>query len=124
MSNATPDSRILLAEDHEGVRRRARSLLETAGFEVCGEAADGLDAVKKTKDLMPDLIVLNLSMPGMHGLEAIPEIVKAAPAVKILVFSVDEAEEVRREAFRRGAHGYVSKLSPTNLVEEVKKLLV
>jgi DNA-binding NarL/FixJ family response regulator len=117
-------NRILLADDHEAVRRRVRSLLETAGFEVCGEAADGLDAVQKTKDLMPDLIVLNLSMPGMHGLEAIPQIVKSAPAVKILVFTVDEADEVSREAFRRGAHGYVSKLRPSDLVEEVKKLLV
>ena len=115
--------RILLADDHEGVRRRVRTLLETAGFEVCGEAADGLDAVKKTKDLMPDLIVLNLSMPAMHGLGVIPAIVKSAPAVKILVFSVHEADEVRQEAFRRGAHGYVPKASPTDLVEEVKKLL-
>lgn len=115
--------RILLADDHEGVRRRVRSLLETAGFEICGEAADGLEAVKKTRDLTPDLIVLNLSMPGMHGLEAIPQIVESTPAVKILVFTVDEADEVRREAFRRGAHGYLAKTSPTDLVEEVKKLL-
>lgn len=115
--------RILLEEDHEGVRRRVRSMLETAGFEVCGEAADGLDAVKKAEELIPDLIVLNLSMPAMHGLEAIPAIVKSAPTVKILVFSVDEAEEVRREAFRRGAHGYVTKANPTDLLEEVKKLL-
>ena len=117
--------RILLADDHEGVRRRVRSVLETAGFEVCGEADNGPDAVTKAKDLMPDLIVLNLSMPMMHGLEVIPEIVQSAPTVKILVFSIDEADELRREALRRGAHGYVSKSRPiTDLVDEVEKLLL
>lgn len=116
--------RILLADDHEGVRRRVRTVLETAGFEVCGEADNGLDAVTKAKNLMPDLIVLNLSMPMRHGLEVIPEIVQSAPTVKILVFSIDEADELRREALRRGAHGYVSKSRPiTDLVNEVERLL-
>jgi DNA-binding NarL/FixJ family response regulator len=116
--------RILLADDHEGIRRRVRSIFEAAGFEVCGEATNGLDAITKTKDLMPDLIVLNLSMPVMSGLETIPEIAKSAPAVKIVIFTMDETAEVRREALRRGAHGYISKSSPiTDLVDEVKKLL-
>jgi two-component system response regulator EvgA len=116
--------RILLADDHEGIRRRVRSVLETAGFEVCGEAANGLDAVAKTKDLTPDLIILNLSMPVMDGLQAIPQIVKSAPSVKILVFTMDDAAELQRETLRRGAHGYVSKSSSIpDLIEEVKKLL-
>lgn len=115
--------RVLIADDHEGVRRRVRAALETAGFEICGEAADGLDAIKKAKDLLPDVIILNISMPAMHGLEAVSEIVKSAPKVKIVIFTVDEATELRREAFRRGAHGYVSKINPIDLVDEVKKLL-
>jgi DNA-binding NarL/FixJ family response regulator len=101
-----------------------RSALEAAGFGVCGEAANGLDAISQTKDLMPDLIILNLSLPVIHGLEAIREIAKSAPNVKILIFSVDDADEVRRETLRRGAHGYVSKSSPiADLVSEVKRLL-
>jgi NarL family two-component system response regulator YdfI len=116
--------RILVADDHAGIRHRVRSVLETAGFEVCGEAANGLDAVTKTKLLTPDLIILDLFMPVMNGLQAIPEIAKSAPSVKILVFTMDDAVELRQEALRRGAHGYVSKSSAIpDLIEEVKKLL-
>lgn len=117
--------RILLADDHEGIRRRVRYALETAGFEVCGEAANGLDAVAKTKILAPDLIILNLSMPVMNGLQAIPEIAKCAPGVRILVFTMDDAHELRRETLRLGAHGYISKSSSmTELIDEVTKLLI
>jgi DNA-binding NarL/FixJ family response regulator len=116
--------RILLADDHGGIRQRVRSALEAAGFDVCGETANGLEAVTKTRELIPDLIILNLSMPVMHGLEAIPEIAKSAPGAKILVFSMDDADELRREVLRRGAHGYVCKSSPiTDLLFEVDKLL-
>lgn len=116
--------RILLADDHEGIRRRVRAALETAGFDVCGEAVNGREAVSQAKELLPDLIVLNLSMPVMNGLEALPEIAEAVPRAKVLIFTMDEGEELRREALRRGAHGFVSKSSPlTELVEEVEKLL-
>jgi DNA-binding NarL/FixJ family response regulator len=101
--------RILLADDHEGIRRRVRSALEAAGCEVCGEAVNGLDTIEKAKALLPYLIILNISMPVMNGLDAIPEIVKSAPGIKIVMFSVDESEELRREALRRGAHGFVGK---------------
>lgn len=116
--------RILVADDHEGIRQRVRSALEAAGFEVCGEALNGLDAIEKTKALLPDLIVLNLSMPVMGGLDAIPEILENAPGIKIVIFTVDEVDELRREALRRGAHGYVGKSSPVAvLINEVTKLL-
>jgi two-component system, chemotaxis family, chemotaxis protein CheY len=116
--------RILLADDHDGIRKRVRSALEVAGFEVCGEAVNGMDAIEKAKALQPDLIVLNRSMPVMDGLTAIPGIIKSAPRVRIVMFSVDEAEEFKREALRRGAHSYVAKSSPiTILISEVGKLL-
>ena len=115
--------RILIADDHHGIRQRVRSDLEAAGFEICGEAVNGLEAVTKAKALLPDLIILNLSMPVMNGFDAIPLIVRSAPGAKIIIFSVEEDEELRQEAFRRGAHGYVRKSSPANLISEVTRLL-
>jgi DNA-binding NarL/FixJ family response regulator len=115
--------RLLLADDHEGLRRRVRSQLEAAGFEICGEAANGWEAVQKTKALLPDLIITNLSMPIMNGLDAIREILQAAPGTKIIVFSVDEADELRKEALARGAHSYVGKSHPERLVDEINRLL-
>jgi DNA-binding NarL/FixJ family response regulator len=94
--------RILLADDHDGWRLRLLTLLESAGFEVCGEAINGSDAIAKTKALLPDLIILDISMPVINGIDAIPGIVQSAPGIKIVVFSVHEDDELRREALRRG----------------------
>ena len=80
--------------------------------------------VSQAKDLIPDLIVLNLSMPFTNGLEALPQIAKAVPSAKVLIFTMDDGDEVRREALRRGAHGFVSKSSPlSDLVDGIEKLL-
>lgn len=116
--------RILLADDHEGIRRRVRSALENAGLDVCGEAVNGQEAVSQAKELLPDLIVLNLSMPVMNGLEALFQITQSVPTAKVLIFTMDEGDELRREAFRRGAHGFASKSNAlSDLVDEVEKLL-
>jgi two-component system chemotaxis response regulator CheY len=114
---------ILLAESHEGLRRRIRSTLEAAGFEVCGEATNGLEAIEKARALQPDLIVMEIWMSVMNGLEAIPEIAKSVPRAKILVFTTDDVEELRREALRLGAHSFVCKSNPERLINEVTKLL-
>lgn len=115
--------RILLADSHDGLRLRIRSALESAGFEVCGEATNGLEAIEKTRALHPDLIVMEIWMPVMNGLEAIPEIAGSIPGIKIVVFTMDEVEELRRKALRLGAHGFVGKPNPERLINEVTSLL-
>ena len=115
--------RILIADNHDGLRRRMRSQLQAAGFEICGEATDGYQTIERTTTLQPDLIILEIWLPFINGLEAIPEIARAAPRAKILVFCIDEAEELRVEAFRRGAHGFVCKSNPENLIDEVNRLI-
>jgi DNA-binding NarL/FixJ family response regulator len=115
---------ILVVDDHEPMRRRIRSLLEAAGLHVCAEAVNGRDAIEKTEEYKPDLAILNLSMPVMSGSQAIPEMLKCAPQLKIVIFTVDDAEELRQHAFRLGAAGYVSKSDPPEvLLAEVRKLL-
>jgi DNA-binding NarL/FixJ family response regulator len=117
--------KILVVDDQEPMRRRIRSLLEGEGLEVCAEAANGREAIEKTKEYQPDLAILNLSMPVMGGLQAIPEMLKCAPQIKIVIFTVDDAEELRQHAFRLGARGYVAKSEPPEaLLTEVRKLLL
>lgn len=115
---------ILVVDDHEPMRRRIRSLLESEGLGVCAEAANGQEAIEKTRECMPDLAILNLSMPVMSGLQAIPEMLKCAPQLKIVIFTVDDAEELRQHAFGLGARSYVAKSDPETLLAEVRKLLV
>jgi DNA-binding NarL/FixJ family response regulator len=116
---------ILVVDDHKLMRQRIRSLLESEGLDVCAEAANGREAIDKTKGCMPDLAILDLSMPVMSGLQAIPEMLKCAPQLKIVIFTVDDAEELRRHAFRLGVRAYVAKSEPPEaLLAEVRKLLL
>jgi two-component system chemotaxis response regulator CheY len=117
--------KILVVDDHKPMRRKIRSLLESEGLDVCAEAANGREAIEKTKEYMPDLAILDLSMPVMSGFEAIPEMLKWAPQIKIVTFTVDDAEELRQHAFRLGVRAYVAKSgAPEALLAEVRKLLL
>jgi len=88
--------KILVADDHELVRRGVRALLESQpGWEVCAESSTGRDAVEKTKRLMPDVVILDLSMPELNGLEATRQIMAAMPRTQVLVLTVHESEHRR-----------------------------
>jgi len=105
-----PALRIMLADDHEGVRRSLRSLVEShPGWEVCGEAVDGRDAIKKIRRLEPDLVVLDIGMPYLSGLEVAREINRHGPATRILIVTIHSSEQVAREAWDCGAKGFMSK---------------
>jgi len=115
---------ILVVDQNQEMRGKVRSLLESAGWHVVGEAGDGQDAIEKAQRLGPDLIILDLSLPIKNGLEISAEILTNLPRTKILIFTIHEAEEIRREALRAGVHGYALKSSSsTELIKQVKSLL-
>jgi len=116
--------RLLIADDHEIVRKGLRALLETrAEVEVVGEAANGREALSKAAQYRPDLILLDLVMPGKDGLEVIKEIKNNFPSVKILVLTSYSEEEKLAQALKEGVLGYLLKdSSPEELLEAIKEV--
>ena len=102
--------RILVADDHEVVRHGVRALLEAhPGWQVCDEATDGRDAVEKAGKLLPDIVILDIGMPGLNGFEAARQIRKASPKSEVLILTMHESEQIVREVLASGARGYVLK---------------
>src|SRR5882672_2270037 len=102
--------RILIVDDHAVVRRGVRSLLESHdGWEVCGEATTGRDAVEQSRRLQPDIVVMDLSLPELNGLDATRQILKESPRTEVLVLTMHHSEELARNALQAGARGYVLK---------------
>jgi DNA-binding NarL/FixJ family response regulator len=116
---------VIIAEDHTILREGLRSLLSSnPDFEIVAEAADGREAVRQVEKFKPDLILTDLSMPKMNGMEAIREFKKRSPRTKILVLTVHDAEEYILETFKAGADGYVLKDSTHHeLVMAIKNVL-
>jgi len=101
---------ILIADDHPVVRRGIRTLLEVrSDWTICGEAATGSEAIEMTRTFHPDLVLLDLAMPGMGGLEAIPQILGISPGPKILVLTVNDSGEKAAQVLAAGASGLVLK---------------
>src|SRR5215468_2946242 len=102
--------RILIVDDHEIFRRGLRSLLESrADWEVCGEATDGEDAVEKAKQMQPDVIVLDITMPRLNGLDATALLRKKVPEAKIVILSQHQPALMKQVALSAGASAYVTK---------------
>ncbi|MGA9306606.1 MAG: response regulator transcription factor [Candidatus Sulfotelmatobacter sp.] len=102
--------RVLVVDDYEPFRRFVRSTLnQRPDLQVIGEASDGLEAVKKAEGMQPDLIVLDLGLPALNGLEAARRIRKVCPECKILFVSQESSSDVVQEALNLGARGYVLK---------------
>jgi len=105
--------RILIADDHAIVRAGIRALLQLyPDFEVVGEAADSHEAILQTRRLQPDIVLMDIGMPGMDGLAATREIVRVAPRIRVLILSQHENREYVMPALRAGASGYVLKPAP------------
>src|SRR5579864_7430984 len=102
--------RILIADDHEVARHGIRALLEShPGWEVCGEAKDGRESVELAESLKPDLILLDIGMPNLNGLEATRQILATSPEAVILVLTMHDTDHVVREVLRAGARGFLLK---------------
>ena len=104
------DIRILLVDDHVAVRQAVRVMLEAErDMAIVGEAGDGAEAIRLAARLLPDIVIIDLAMPGVPGLAAIPELRRAAPRAAILVFTMHKSAAYVYEAMRAGARGYVLK---------------
>ena len=102
--------RILIADDHEVARRGIRALLEShPGWEVCAEAADGREAVNAASRLKPDLVLLDIGMPSLNGLDATRQILAAEPDTRVLILTMHDSEQVVREVLAAGARGFLLK---------------
>ncbi|MFZ0864100.1 MAG: response regulator transcription factor [Candidatus Sulfotelmatobacter sp.] len=102
--------RILIAEDHEVARQGIRALLEGhPGWEVCAEAKDGREAVELANSARPDLILLDIGMPNLNGLEAARQILASSPDIPILILTMQDSDQVVREVLRAGARGFLLK---------------
>jgi DNA-binding NarL/FixJ family response regulator len=104
------DLRIFIADDHEVARKGIRSLVEDhAGWEVCGEARDGREAVECASTLKPDVFLLDIGMPNLNGLDAARQILTIMPEARILILTVHDSEQVVREVLAAGARGFLLK---------------
>jgi signal transduction histidine kinase len=104
--------RILVADDHEVIRRGVRALLAAGrDCEICGEAVDGQDAVEKAHQLHPDLVIMDVSMPNLNGLEATRVIRRSLPGTQVLILTQHDSQEMMRQALNAGARGFVVKSS-------------
>jgi two-component system nitrate/nitrite response regulator NarL len=121
MSSPSP-IRVLVVDDHALFRKGIASLVDAEhGFEMVGEAANGREAIEKARDLMPDIVLMDLSMPEVDGLEATRRIKTELPHVRIVILTVEEEDQNLFEAVKNGAQGYlVKKIEPRALFETLR----
>jgi len=114
-------TRVLLAEDHTIVRKGLRSLLDKeTGIKVVEEAEDGREAILKAEELYPDVVVMDIAMPGLNGLEATRQIKKRFPDIKIIILTMHANEEYILQSLKAGASGYlIKKAAPAELISAI-----
>jgi len=119
------NARLLIVDDHEIFRRGLRALLEPSSeWQICGEAVDGLDAVEQCKSLKPDIVVLDVSMPRLNGLEAARLIRRENPESKIVIITQHDSPQIRSAALDAGARAFVTKSAVgSELVSALRNLI-
>jgi DNA-binding NarL/FixJ family response regulator len=117
--------KILIVDDHEIFRRGLRALLEaSAEWEICGEAVDGIDAVEKSSSLGPDIVIMDITMPRMNGLEAARLIKKQNPQIRIVIITQHDSPQVQAAALESGAQAFVTKSSVGNELVAALRLII
>jgi DNA-binding NarL/FixJ family response regulator len=111
-------TRVLIVDDHPLTRDALGALLTQNGFSLAGEAPDGETAIRLARELQPDLILLDLAMPGMDGLEALPHLREAAPDCEVVMLTASVGDENLLAAVRAGAAGYLLKTEPPERIVE------
>ncbi len=115
--------RILIADDHAVMREMLRGMLESqAGWEICGEAANGREAVDLALQLKPDLVTLDLSMPVMNGIEAAQELRRRLPKVPLVVITMFKTPHLEEQALNAGANVVLAKSEPRDIIENIRVL--
>jgi DNA-binding NarL/FixJ family response regulator len=124
MTTVTPSLRILIADDHDVMREGTRAVIERQpGWEVCGIAATGREAVEQAFALEPDIVVMDMSMPDLNGLDAAVQIRRRFPQTEILIFTAHQTDELIREVFEAGAKSFIFKSEAHHfLVDAIQSL--
>ncbi|HTC43075.1 MAG TPA: response regulator transcription factor [Candidatus Acidoferrales bacterium] len=117
--------RVLIVDDHAFIRRGVETILQSfPEWEVCGEASNGSDAVQLANQLSPEVVLMDVTMPGMNGLEATRIIRKQHPDVKVILLTLHESSEVLRSGFRAGANGYLLKADAEDELMKALRVVV
>lgn len=118
-------ARILLVDDFEVVRRGLKNLLGgNDHWQICGEAENGREAIEKVRELAPDLVLLDVTMPIMNGFQAASEIRRRAPSTKILILTMHESPRMADESKKAGADAYLAKSAPLDVIENTISSLI
>ena len=116
--------KVLIVDDHELVRRGLKEILRGTDFEVCGEAENGQEGLAQTVSLRPDLVLLDMSMPVLTGLQAAAQIRRLVPDTKILIVTMHDSPQMEIEARAAGADGYITKMAASKSLLEAMRALV
>jgi len=116
-------NRILVADDNVDVRQKLRTVLNSDSMQICGEVDNGQDAIESAKQLKPDIVLLDVTMPVLNGIEAAYEIRRATPRAKIIFFSSHDSPNMMAAARLVGADAFVSKSDANAIAPTVKRLL-
>jgi DNA-binding NarL/FixJ family response regulator len=118
-------ARILIADDHAMMRKGLRTVIEPhEGWEICGEATNGIEALELARSLNPDLVVLDVSMPGLNGLEVALRLSRTLPEIKTLLFTMHNSQQFARDVAKSGANGYVCKSSGEEVLTQAMEMVL